>query len=52
MNKLKNMFLTKGLTIVASIALMVTMSNVNSNCIWLSHQPKLPEGADKLRKIR
>ena len=37
-------------TAVAAMALMVTALNVNTTCIWLSHQPKLPQGADKLKK--
>lgn len=37
--------------IIASLALMVTIMNVNSACIFLVHQPKLPEGAQKLRKF-
>lgn len=36
--------------ILASLALMVTSMNVNTTCIFLAHQPKLPEGAEKLRK--
>lgn len=36
--------------IIASLALMVTSMNVNSTCIYLSHQPELPKGAEKLRK--
>lgn len=36
--------------IVASLALMVTALNVNSTCMYLIHQPKLPEGAEKLYK--
>jgi len=37
--------------LVASFALMVTAMNMNATCICLIHQPKLPEGADKLRKF-
>ncbi|WP_341473005.1 cyclic lactone autoinducer peptide [Alkalibaculum bacchi] len=36
---------------IASLALTVTIMNVNSACIFLVHQPKLPEGAQKLRKF-
>ncbi len=35
--------------IIASLALMVTSMNVNSTCIFLAHQPKLPKDAEKLR---
>lgn len=46
----------KGLTMkfggtLASLALMVTALNVNSVCMLIAHQPKLPEGAKKLRKF-
>ena len=23
---------------------------LNTTCVWLAHQPKLPQGADKLKK--
>lgn len=35
----------------AAMALKVTSMNVNSACMLLVHQPKLPEGAKKLRKF-
>ncbi|MEA4960381.1 cyclic lactone autoinducer peptide [Lutispora sp.] len=38
--------------VIASLALMVTTMNVNTTCIWLIHQPKLPKGAEKLRKFK
>lgn len=37
--------------VIASLALMVTVMNANTTCIWLIHQPKLPKGAEKLRKF-
>lgn len=37
--------------VIASLALMVTSMNVNSTCMLLIHQPELPKGAEKLRKI-
>ena len=37
--------------VIASLALMVTAMNVNTTCIWLIHQPKLPKGAEKLRRF-
>lgn len=37
--------------IVAGLALTVTALNVNTTCIYLIHQPKLPKGSDKLRKF-
>lgn len=36
---------------VAALALAVTALNVNSACFLYVHQPKLPEGAEKLSKI-
>lgn len=36
---------------LASLALMVTSLNVNTACMLIAHQPKLPEGAKKLRKF-
>ncbi len=35
---------------VEDIALKVVKSNVNSACMFVAYQPKLPEGAEKLRK--
>jgi cyclic lactone autoinducer peptide len=37
--------------VIAVMALMVTTLNVNTACVFVMHQPKLPEGADKLRKF-
>ena len=37
--------------VIASLALMVTAMNVNTTCICLIHQPKLPKGAEKLRRF-
>jgi cyclic lactone autoinducer peptide len=50
MNKIKKIISNNGLTILASIALMVTTMNVNSTCVWLTHQPELPEKVGKLRR--
>ncbi|HHX60057.1 MAG TPA: cyclic lactone autoinducer peptide [Epulopiscium sp.] len=36
---------------LANTALMVTAKSVNSACMLLVHQPKLPDGAKKLRKF-
>ena len=36
---------------IAALALMVTAANVNASCLLIMHQPKLPEGAEKLRRI-
>ena len=37
--------------LVASTALAITAMNVNSACIFVIHQPKLPKDASKLRKF-
>lgn len=37
---------------VAALALMVTALNVNSTCFIYIHQPKLPQGAEKLKRIK
>ncbi len=37
--------------VIVGLALMVTAMNVNTTCIWLIHQPKLPKGAEKLRRF-
>ena len=44
-------YLYKLATVAASLALMVTAFNVNSACMMFVHQPKLPDGAGKLRKF-
>jgi len=36
---------------IASLALMITSLNVNETCHFFILQPKLPKGAEKLRKI-
>jgi len=37
--------------LIAKAALVVTKANVNSSCVFLAHQPKMPEAAKKLRKF-
>lgn len=44
-------FLTKFSGVIASLALFITALNVNATCAFIIHQPKLPEGAKKLRKF-
>ncbi len=36
---------------IAAAAKTVTAANVNSACLFVAHQPKLPKGAEKLRKF-
>ena len=38
--------------VLATLALMVTTLNANAACIFLIHQPRLPEGSEKLRKFK
>ncbi|SHI75131.1 cyclic lactone autoinducer peptide [Lutispora thermophila] len=38
-------------SLIASFALFITTMNVNTTCICLIHQPKLPKGAENLRKF-
>lgn len=37
--------------VIAALALMVTAMNVNRACMFVIHQPELPEGAEKLRRL-
>ncbi len=46
-----NSILVKFGSIAASLALLVTVANVNSVCLGFLHQPKMPEGAKDLRKF-
>lgn len=50
MKNLRGLGLKFGMTL-ASLALMVTSLNVNTTCMLIAHQPKLPENAKKLRKF-
>lgn len=36
--------------VMAKAAESVVKTNVNSACIFVAHQPKLPKGAEKFRK--
>ncbi len=36
---------------IAAAAKMATTANVNSACHFVIYQPKLPKGAEKLRKF-
>lgn len=36
--------------VFASLALLVTVANVNSSCFFMAHQPELPKGANRLKK--
>lgn len=47
---MKNLY-AKYAGVIAAIALMVTAASVNRACVLIAHQPKMPEGADKLRRL-
>lgn len=51
MKKIKNSIVTKCAGSIASLALMLTVFNANSACIFLFHQPELPKEAQSLRKF-
>ncbi|MEA5083157.1 hypothetical protein SDC9_196302 [bioreactor metagenome] len=36
---------------MCAFALFITTMNVNTTCVFQAHQPKLPKGAEKLRKV-
>ncbi len=36
---------------IASLAILITVLNVNTNCIAFIHQPKMPKSAKRLRKF-
>ena len=37
--------------VFVALALLVTVSNVNSTCMFITHQPELPADSKKLRKF-
>jgi len=37
--------------VIATLAMLFTIANVNSTCLCWLHQPELPQGAEKLRKF-
>lgn len=39
----------KLMNVVADLSLAVVKVNVNSGCMFIAHQPKLPKGADRFR---
>lgn len=49
--KNKNSLAVKFCEVAADLALKVTETNVNTACMLIAHQPKLPKGAEKLRKF-
>ena len=52
MKKLKKeMVIYKIGSLVSLFAFMVTALNVNSTCVYIAHQSKLPDTSKKLRKF-
>ena len=47
---MKNLF-AKYSGVIAALALLITVSSANRACVFVAHQPKMPEGAEKLRKF-
>jgi cyclic lactone autoinducer peptide len=47
---MKNLY-SKFAGILAALALFITAGTVGVTCVFYVHQPKLPEGAMKLRKF-
>lgn len=44
-------FITLLLIGIAHLSMITTMINANTACNFITHQPKLPEKAKKLRKF-
>ena len=44
-------FFTKFGTVLAGFAMLMAVIAANSACVFFTHQEKLPEGAEKLRKF-
>jgi AgrD protein len=44
-------FMAKYAGVIAALALMVTAVNANRVCLLVMNQPKMPEGAEKLRRL-
>lgn len=42
---------TKAVEMVNALAFNLMSSSVNSACIWIHHQPKVPAEAKKFRKF-
>lgn len=51
MKKIKDRFFMKFAGSLASLALMLTVFNANSACVFFYHQPELPKEAQSLRKF-
>lgn len=47
---MNQIFLKLG-AVVANLALLVTVLNVNLTCFFFIHQPELPDGAERFKKF-
>lgn len=47
---MKKNWIPKILRVISSFALMLTILNVNSLCVFSGHQPRVPMCADRLKK--
>ncbi len=44
-------FVTKFGGMFAALAVVIATTSANSACLWIGHQPKLPDDVKKLRKF-
>ncbi|MDE5916665.1 MAG: cyclic lactone autoinducer peptide [Oscillospiraceae bacterium] len=49
-SKLANLKMASG-ALFAALAFLIAAVSANSTCMWISHQPELPENVKKLRKF-
>lgn len=47
--KVKKIFGKGAMKCLNVLALLLVMQTANSACIWVAHQPKFPEAANKLK---
>jgi cyclic lactone autoinducer peptide len=47
---MKNLY-AKYAGVIAALAIMVTAVSVNRVCMLFAHQPEMPEGSEKLRRL-
>lgn len=50
--ELKKDISEKSLKMCNALALKFVASTANSACLWLCHQPKFPEAANKFKKVK
>ena len=50
--KLKKDINEKTVGMVNTLALKAVESTANSACLWLCHQPRFPEAANKFKKVK